>query len=326
MKKELIILTTVMLVLISLVGFKQKDTIIIYSSLEQFRGEELQKQLDEEFPEIKTKLMYVPTGKVAAKVVLEGARTEADIIVGLETSYMIKIQEHLADIEGLSRIPYEDHFMPELNDNKYVIWERQAGSFIVNKDVLKKYNIKTPKNYSDLLKPELKNLIAMSDPKSSGTGYFFMKNRMNVLGEQNGFSYFDNLSENVKQFTESGSGPIKLLNQGEVAVGLGLTFQAMNEINKGKPFEIIFPPEGSPYSLTGTAMIKGRENNQNVQKIFDFIINDFIIYDKEYFSPEMIFDGQVNRIKNYPENINYADMEGIQSIEDKERLLKLWKY
>ena len=73
----------------------------------------------------------------------------------------------------------------------------------------------------------------MPDPKSSGTGYFFYKNWVNLWGDQDALDYVDKLYGNLKQFTESGSGPIKLLRQGEVAIGLALTFQAVSEINDG---------------------------------------------------------------------------------------------
>ena len=43
----------------------------------------------------------------------------------------------------------------------------------------------------------------------------------------------------MKQFSESGSGPIKLLIQGDIGIGLGLTFQAVNQINEGSPFQIV---------------------------------------------------------------------------------------
>ena len=148
---------------------------------------------------------------------------------------------------------------------------------------------------------------------------------MNELGDEKALEYFDKLEKNVKSFTESGSGPVKLLIQGEVAIGIGLTFQAMEEINNGSPFEVIYPPEGSPFSLTGTAIIKDK-NTEEVNKIFDFIANDFFIYDKENFSPEQVLEKQNNNIKNYPTNIHYANMDGIQEISEKERLLSKWKY
>ena len=169
----------------------------------------------------------------------------------------------------------------------------------------------------------------MPDPKSSGTGYFFYKSWVNSWGEEAALEYVDKLYPNIKQFTESGSGPIKLLKQGEIAIGLGLTFQAVSERNDGQPFEIIFPEEGSPYSLTGSAIVKGHEDKKGVSEVFDYIANDFLKYDKENFSPETIYEGQTHTIENYPkinEDYNYADMTGIQVYKEKERLLSIWKY
>ena len=104
------------------------------------------------------------------------------------------------------------------------------------------------------------------------------------------------------------------------------TLSKYSEINDGQPFEVIFPETGSPYSLTGTAMIDGREKNSDIVEVYEFIINEFLVYDKENFSPENIYEGQKNNIENYPEGIVYADMTGIQEIKEKERLLELWKY
>lgn len=303
-----------------------KDSIVICSSAEQFRNDALQEELNKRFPQYNVVVMYMPTGKAATKILTEGTHTEVDILVGLESGYLSKLQDNLANIEGLSRIPYLEGLEPAANHNRWVTWERFAGAIIVNRDILDKNGLPVPTGYTDLLKPEYRNFIAMPDPKSSGTGYFYYKNWVNTMGEEKALAYVDALYNNVKQFTESGSGPIKLLIQGEAAVALGMTFQAVNEINNGMPFEILYPEEGSPYSLTGTAMIEGKQNKKGVSEIFDYIINEFIVYDKENFSPEAIMQHQVNNIPHYPQNIQYADMTGIDDIEEKERLLALWKY
>lgn len=326
MKKIFIGLLMLTILLVYNVTQQDKDTIIIYSSLEQYRGEELQKQLNEKFPDLQIRVMYVSTAKSAAKISVEKEGTDADIVVGLETSYLEKIKDSLAELHDIPELDYVEGLETEMHDNKYVTWERQAGAFIINENVIEKYGLDIPHSYQDLLKPEYKDLIAMPDPKSSGTGYFFYKSLVNSLGEEAALSYIDALEKNIKQFTESGSGPIKLLIQGETAIGLGLTFQAVSEINKNSPFTIIYPEEGSPYSLTGTGLIKGRENNEQIKEVFNFIISDFLIYDKENFSPEQILKSQKNEIPNYPQNIRYADMTGIEKIEEKERLLDLWKY
>lgn len=246
------------------------------------------------------------------------------MIVGLESAYMHKVEEHMADVSKYSHLEYMDDMV--VQNGKSVTWERQAGSIIVNKTILERENLPVPKTYEDLLNPVYKNYIAMPDPKSSGTGFFFLKSLINTMGEEEAFEYIDKLAVNVKQFTESGSGPVKLLIQGEIAIGLGLTFQAVNELNSGNNFEIIEPEFGSPYSLTSTSMIEGRQKNEDIVRVFEFIVNDYMVYDKMYGSPEKVLKEQENGIENYPKDIRYADMTGIDDIKEKERLLARWKY
>lgn len=326
MKKVLILLLLVTLLFAVLADTESKDSIVICSSMEQFRCDEMQSQLNERFPDKNIIVMYMATGKAAAKIYAEGSGTEVDILVGMETGYLNKIKGSLADISGASRIPYLDGVTVEDNGGLWVTWERQAGAMVVNREILDKYNLPMPQTIEDLLKPEYKGLVAMPDPKSSGTGYFFYKSWVNSMGQEEALRFVDQLYGNLKQFTESGSGPIKLLKQGEIAVGLALTFQAVNERNDGQPFDIVFPEQGSPYSLTGTAVIQNHQDKDGVMEVFDFLANEFLMYDKEYFSPEQIYEGQVNRIAGYPENVTFADMTGIQDDAEKEALLKLWKY
>ena len=326
MKKGFVFLLVVTVLFACWASTGSQDSIVVCTSTEQFRNDALKEQLNERFPQHNVIVMYMSTGKAAAKVYAEGCHSEMDILLGLETGYLNKIKGSLADISGISRIPYLDGVDLVDNGNRWVTWERQAGATVYNVEVLEKYGLEPPKTYEDLLKPEYQGLVAMPDPKSSGTGYFFYKSWVNEWGDQAALEYVDELHGNLKQFTESGSGPIKMLKQGEIAVGLALTFQAINEINNGQPFGIVFPESGSPYSLTGTAIIEGHEQKDGVKEVFDYIIHEFLIYDKENFSPEQIYEGQVNRIPHYPEDISYADMTGIQDDQEKERLLAIWKY
>ena len=324
MKKLVMALIIATILLVGITTVKNDNSIIVYSCMEQFRNDALQEQLNEQFPDLDVYVMYMSTAKAAAKLSIEGTESDADIVVGLDNAYMSKVAEHMTDVSEYSKLEYEEDMIVE--NGKFLIWERQAGSIIVNMTILEKENLPIPKTYEDLLNPIYKNYIAMPDPKSSGTGFFFLKNLVNVLGEDEAFAYIDKLAANVKQFTESGSGPVKLLIQGEVAIGLGLTFQAVNELNSGNNFLIIEPEYGSPYSLTSTAMLEGRQKNADIERVFEFIVNDYMIYDKMHGSPEKVLKEQVNSIENYPENINYADMTGIEDIEEKERLLEKWKY
>ena len=132
-------------------------------------------------------------------------------------------------------------------------------------------------------------------------------------------------TENFR-YSESGSGPVKLLIQGECAVGTALTYQVVTEINNGNPLKMIYPESGSPYSLDGVSMVNGKDKKEEVQEVFRYLVNEYLVYDKDNYNPGEILVNQNSQMKNYPENIPYADMTGLEDLELKDELLQKWKY
>ena len=188
-----------------------------------------------------------------------------------------------------------------------------------------KHNLSVPKTYDDLLKSEYKNLIAIPDPKTSGTGYAFYLNAVNIMGEDKAIEYFKKLKNNLREFTTSGSGPTNLLKQGEIAIAMGMTSQGVEAINEGYNFKIVSLKTGAPYNTTSFGIIKGRENKENVREVFEWLMNDFGKYDKEYFLPDKILKNQEVKVKNYPTNLKDAKMDGVDSVSVKQDLISKWE-
>lgn len=303
-----------------------KKTITIYSSAEDYRNQHAREMLTKQFPEYDIKLMDTDTGTLAAKVAAEGKDSEIDIVLELETTYLEKASDNLIELKDVDFSVFEDAYVPA--SHKYTPWLLMSGSIIVDTKALQEKGLEVPKSYDDLLKPEYKGLISMPNPKSSGTGYIFLLNMVNERGEDAAFEYFDKLSENMsgQGFTTSGSGPVKALLQGEAAIGLGMTFQAATEITNGADFEIIFFEEGAPYTTYSSAVMAGRENDEDVMKVFNYIISDVSPEDKRLYNPEKIFKNQTGSLENFPEEIPYGNMEGIRDIGLKESLLEKWNH
>ena len=299
------------------------NKVVIYSGAEEYRNEYFLKRIKEEFPDYDVTIEYMPTGNLAAKLAAEGTDTDMDIFYDLDFSYAGLVEQYLADVSAYDQSIYVDDCKVE--NARYLAATRNGGAIIVNPDVLAAKGIAEPTCYEDLLKPEFKNLISMPGPKSSGTGYMFVKSLVNAWGEEKAFEYFDGLAENILQFTESGSGPVNALVQGEVAVGLGMTAQAVTAINDGANLKILFFEEGSPYSLYGYAIPEGKQTRKAVIDVFNFFYTTLVMEDKELYYPEQVFMDQVNNVENYPTNIQYADMQG-NTTEEKARLLDNWEY
>ncbi len=301
------------------------NKVVIYSSDEDYINAYFQERLNAQFPDYDIVIEYRSTGENAALLKSEGTSTSCDIVWGLEVGYLDKMPTLLADISAYSNDHYVDDM--KMGDGKYLVAHRYSGCIVVNKDMLAQKGLPTPASYEDLLKPEYKNLIAMPNPKSSGTGYIYLKSLVNAWGEEKAFKYFDDLytSGNMMQFTSSGSGPINLLVQGEIAIAMGMTSQAVIQKNEGQPFEILFFEPGAPYTACGYGIVEGKQNNQAVKDVFDFFYNTLVQEEKDKFLPETIFKDQEMKVQGYPTDIYYADMRG-NDADEKTRLLGKWIY
>ncbi|MDR1421345.1 MAG: extracellular solute-binding protein, partial [Coriobacteriales bacterium] len=290
---------------------------------EEYRIEYWQQRLNETFPDYDITIEYLPTGNLAARLQAEGSDTPCDIIGELDYGYLGGMTDQLADLSTLDTSAYLPELLPA--DHKYIPMYRNGGCIAINTEVLASRGLPIPTSYQDLLDPQYAGLISMPNPKTSGTGYMFLKNLVNAWGEEEAFAYFDALAPNILQFTESGSGPVNALVQGEAGIGLAMTGQAVIEINEGAPLAILYFEEGSPFSLYGVAVIDGHLEKPAVAAVLNFFNTTLIYEDKELFFPEKIYRDVDIQMDNFPSGIVYANMDNNTPAE-RDRLLGIWQY
>ena len=327
MKKITSVFLVGLLMLFSFVSCNKKNnTIVIYSCAEDYRNEYYLAELQKQFPDINFVLDYQGSGAAAAKLKAEGETTQGDILLSWDYTYFDMLTDYLADMSYFDySIFLDDMLVPS---KKYVGECRNSGAVVVNTELLKEKGLAEPTSYEDLIKPEFKGLLSMPNPKSSGTGYMFLKNLVNAWGEDKAFEYFDKFAENIVQFTSSGSGPINALVQKEAAVALGMTAQAVTMINEGAPLKIIFFEEGVPFSQYGHAMTKkaeSKENYETIKEVFDYLVKEVTPACDALYFPEQVFVDKVFTLPNYPTKIPYGDMSN-NTTDEKTRLLGKWMY
>ena len=323
--KLLVVIIAIATVSACFVGCAQKEEIVIYTSCEDYRVEYMQKRLNEQFPDYKITVEYKDSGAHAAAIKAAGKDVACDITYNLEYGYAQAVADEgiLAD---LTRIVDFSVFTEDVVKSKYYLpQERNGGAIIINPAVLEREGLDAPKSYEDLLDPKYEGLISMPNPASSGTGYMFLLNLVNEWGEDKAFEYFDALSKNVLSFTSSGSGPVNALIGGEVAVGLGMTSQAVTKINEGAELDIVFFEEGSPYSVYGQGIIAGHEENEAVVEVFKFLATEITEEMNELYYPEKLFADKRFSVENFPKDIVYGNMSNNTS-ERKDALLKKWNH
>ncbi len=311
--------------LLSGCGGKAENKVVIWTSGEDYKNAFYLEELEKKFPDYDIDLEYMNSSTIAAKVLEEGENCSCDIICSEEYGYLYKCEDYLANLDDIKFdfsaflddiVPESHKFSPEL---------KNGGCVIINPSVLAEHKIEKPTSYEDLLAPEYKGLISMPNPNSSGTGYMFLRQLTNEWGEDKAFEYFEKLADNVLAFTSSGSGPVNALVQGEVAVGLGMTSQAVVEINDGVELEILFFEEGSPYSMYGNAILASSADRQCVKDVFNYLATDLCRADNERYFPDQIFKDFAPEVEGFPKNIKYGNMSN-DTLAEKERLGAKWKF
>lgn len=321
--KKLICLLLSIACILNLTGCgSSSKKIVIYTCQEEERIQAMKASIKDAFPDLDVVVEQVGTGNLAAKIKSEGKDIEADIIIDLEASHMENLKENFYDLGEFDKSAYLDGVNP--SHNKYVMWVKNHAAITVDANYFEANNLQYPQTYEDLLDSKYQGLIAMPDPTTSGTGYAYYLNLVNLKGEAGALDYFKKLTSNIKQYTQSGSGPISLLKQGEITIAMGMEFQGVAEINNGSNYKVIELETGAPFNETGAAIIEGKQDKENVKELFAWLINDFHYVDCEQFVPGKLLNGQTTKVKNYID-MQDADMNGVDDIDLKEELLGKWE-
>ncbi|MDR3149079.1 MAG: putative 2-aminoethylphosphonate ABC transporter substrate-binding protein [Oscillospiraceae bacterium] len=257
--------------------------ITVYTALEDELVTEYLAVFNTSYPNIKVNVIRESTGVITARLLAEKDNTQADLVWGTAASSLMVL-----DSENMLE-PYSpagaDRIMPEFKSDKAVptwvgidAWET---AFIVNTVELEKLGMAVSEisGYDDLLRPELKGHIVMSNPNSSGTGLLTVAGLLQMRGKTadgsgNGWDYLSALHENVDQYVHSGSKPAKMAAAGETVIGVSFGYAGISQKLKGAPVEVIFPKEGSGWDMEANALMKKDAVNPSAKTFLDWAITD----------------------------------------------------
>lgn len=253
-----------------------KDTVVIYTALENEQITDYKKSYEKTLPNIEVKMLRFSTGDISARFMAEKDNMQADVIWGVAATNML-IFKNAGLLEpympkGLERI--QPLFRDKANPPSWVGIDVYMSAFCFNTEVGKKHSLPMPTSWADLTKPVYKGHVVMPNPGSSGTGYLSVVSILQRLGETEGWKYLDALHKNMAEYTKSGSKPCKDAAAGERAVGVSFEYVAQAMKKQGNPVEMILPKEGAGYELEANALTKKGGKNPAARQFLDWAISD----------------------------------------------------
>lgn len=303
--------------------------LVVYTTWETDDLSNFKKAFEEDNPDINIEWVRDSTGVIAARLMAEKDRPQADAAWGIAITTMAR----LADEDLLE--PYKpdnfDNLDEKFRDNaESPRWFGNTAwttAIIFNEREAERLGLEKPTSWKDLIDPAYKGQIVMPHPASSGTGYFYNSAWLQLFGEEEGWEYMDALHENIDRYMHSGSAPGVTAARGDYAIGLSFEVRGARLKQDGAPIDIILPDEGLGWDMQTFGIIKGTDKLDAAKRLADWAASEKAM--KMYGSVRSItaMPGTAAPIEHLPENISDLIIEQDFSWSAKERnnILDEWE-
>jgi iron(III) transport system substrate-binding protein len=254
-------------------------------------------------PDINLNIVRDSTGIVTAKLLAEKDNIQADVVWGTAATSLLICNE-LGMLVGYNPKGIEKvrKGMKDGRDDpvRWVGIKAYVTGIVGNTIEMKAKGLVMPQSYADLIKPMYKGHLVMPNPASSGTGFLTVSAILQIMGQEKGWDYLDQLHENIAMYTHSGSKPAKMAGKGEFPIGMSFAYRGFTQRAKGEPVVVAFPKEGSGYEVEANALMKKPRIKKEAKIFLDWAISDdaMAMYAKVY--PIVATDIKVDAPDGWP--------------------------
>ena len=328
-RKALVVLMATALTGVFLFTSATAGELNVYTSLEDDELAIYLPAFKKAYPDIKLKITRDSTGIVTAKLLAEKDNPVADVVWGIAATSLL-VCDDLGMIKGYNPKGLEKirkGMKDGANDPVHWVGLKAYVTGIVGNTIeMEKQGIPLPKSFADLLKPIYEGHIVMPNPASSGTGFLTVSAIFQVMGEEKGWDYLDQLHENIAMYTHSGSKPAKMAGKGEFPIGISFAYRGFKQRKKGEPVEIAFPAEGSGYEVEANALMKKPRIKKDARTFLDWAVSDeaMAMYAKVY--PIVATDIKVDAPDGWPDDPMSVliDNDLLWAAKNRKRILNEW--
>lgn len=264
-------------------------SVVIYCNSDDEAVDVMKKTLDENGYEGKYTFQTFGTTELGGKMMAEGQDLEADMVC-MSSYYVDSAQDKndmFVDLD-VSKQPldeYPSYYRPILANQ---------GAIFYNTEEVKEEGLDVPKSLKDLANAEYKDKISVPDISGSSTAWLMIQALISEYGEDETKTILKGIYQNAgDNLEQSGSGPIKKVLAGEVAVGFGLRHQAVMDKQNGDPIDYVDPVEGDFTLTEGVAVKKNDDADKEAlaQEIANCIIENGRSGLQEYY-PIALYEGE----------------------------------
>ncbi|WP_193064314.1 ABC transporter substrate-binding protein [Oceanobacillus oncorhynchi] len=220
---------------------------------------------------------YAGTNVLVNQMIAEQGNPQADVWYGgggilpfeaavdrdIITEYIPEAAEDWEVTENGIKMKHEDGY--------YVGTEIFVLGFAYNTELVSEEE--APKTWEDLLDPKWEGKIQFPNPAASGTSTLMVLSYMMQHGEEEGWEYFQQLTDYANSIPDSGSSPTKGVAMGEAEIAIGFDFMAYELKENGEAVDFIIPEE-TPVLVNPVTLVKDGPNPEGGKEFMDFMLSE----------------------------------------------------
>ena len=243
-------------------------TLVLYTSQPNKDAQQTVDAFRGVHPEVEVEWIRDGTTKVMAKLRAEiaGGAPKPDVLLIADVVNMesLKSEGRLMAHEGAPVEPYDPALYDA--DRTYFSTKLITTGIVYNTGAPMQ-----PAEWTDLVKPEAKGLVAMPSPLTSGAAAVHMATL--TSNPALGWSYYERLAANGVTPKGGNGGTFKAVASGEKLYGVVVDFVPIRARAKGSPVEFVFPKSGVSAVTEPVAILSTAGNPEAAKAFVDFVLS-----------------------------------------------------
>lgn len=226
-------------------------------------------------------------GVILQRLKLEGARSTADVVLGLDQFSLsdAALEQKWKPIQ----VPYISW------DSDFPISDREVKGFLAYNwapmtFIYRSGEITALKSLKELMLQKYEKSLSLMDPRTSSPGYIFFHWLVQKLGVAGVQDFFKNIKNNIVTVSPSWSAGYGLFTKSQAKLVFSyITSPAYHWIEEGnKKYQPIYLEDSLPYHVEYVGVLANCKNCDGAQKFIEFLFSgeaQKIILEKNYMYP-----------------------------------------
>lgn len=263
-----------------------RTPLLIYTAYSPEDLPQIEEAFERAHPDVDLTFHRDSVGVIVARLLAEKDNRQADLVTAIAPASMLRLKaEGMLEAYAPKGIERYDPRFVDSDDPPYWAGMGIFTSVVcLNSAEAGAKGLPAPRAWADLVDSAYRGEIVMADPSFSDSALLTVTAWLQMMGEERGWQFMDELDRNIDHYTKSGSAAARAVAAGEFPLTITIDTVAARTKRQGAPIEILLMSEGHGWEVDAFAILKGTPHLAAAKAFADWSASDEAIrfYGRSY--------------------------------------------